>query len=110
MTKPAVPAAGIVPPLSVSAGLLGYAILKGFTLAMQWRGYTVRPFTPQENTVVQTCAVAGAAIAFSAGFGSCITGAHTPLQAAFCSTGCMQITFNETQCARPLEHQSEMWG
>ena len=50
--------------------------LKGFTSLMQWRGYAVRPFTPQENTVVQTCAVAGAAIAFSAGFGSSITGTH----------------------------------
>ena len=66
--------AGVTPPMSVSAGLLGFAILKGFTAVLQWRGYQVRPFTPQENTVVQTCAVAGAAIAFSAGFGSSIPG------------------------------------
>lgn len=56
--------------MSVSAGLLGFAILKAFTALMQWRGHAVRPFTPQENTVVQTCAVAGGAIALASGFGT----------------------------------------
>ena len=66
-----------MPPLSVSAGLLGFAILRAFTLVMEWRGHAVRPFTPQENTVVQTCAVAGAAVAASAGFGDSIPGVFT---------------------------------
>ena len=66
--------AGLMPPLSVSASLLGFAILKAVTTLMQWRGYAMRPFTPQENTVVQTCAVAGASIVLSSGLGSAIPG------------------------------------
>ena len=53
---------GIVPSLNVSAGLLGFFFLRVWKAPVKNPG---RPFTRQENTVVQTCVVAAYGIAFS---------------------------------------------
>jgi len=53
---------GIIPSLNVSAGLLGFFLLRVWTAAVK---DPKRPFTRQENTVVQTCVVAAYGIAFS---------------------------------------------
>jgi hypothetical protein len=57
---------GIIPSLNVSAGLLGFFLLTSWTKLLDKAGVAgVRPFTRQENTVVQTCVVACSGIAFS---------------------------------------------
>ncbi|KAG5229502.1 metal-nicotianamine transporter YSL [Salix suchowensis] len=53
---------GLVPNLNVSAALLAFA------------GIVTNPFTRQENTIVQTCAVACYSIAVGGGFGSYLLG------------------------------------
>lgn len=65
---------GIIPSLNVSAGLLGFFFVKTWTKLMEKGGILKQPFTRQENTVVQTCVVASAGIAFSGGFGSYLLG------------------------------------
>jgi uncharacterized oligopeptide transporter (OPT) family protein len=57
---------GVIPALNVASGLLA------FFLAAAWRAAAGRlgfgrgtPFTRQENTVIQTCAIACAGLAFS---------------------------------------------
>ena len=54
---------GIIPTLNVSAALIAYVVLRGWTQALARLGVATRPFTRQENTVVQTCAVACYSIA-----------------------------------------------
>ena len=54
---------GIIPTLNVSAALIAFVILRGWTQALARLGVATRPFTRQENTVVQTCAVACYSIA-----------------------------------------------
>ena len=50
---------GFVPAMNVSAALLAFLALRGWTGALARLGAGAgRPFTRQENTVVQTCAVA----------------------------------------------------
>lgn len=50
---------GFVPTMNVSAALLAFLALRGWTGALSRLGVAgARPFTRQENTVVQTCAVA----------------------------------------------------
>ncbi|KAK1390261.1 putative metal-nicotianamine transporter YSL7 [Heracleum sosnowskyi] len=61
---------GIIPSLNVSAGLLGFFFIKIYTTVLEKSGFLKQPFTRQENTVIQTCVVATAGIAFSGGFGS----------------------------------------
>ncbi|XP_062222603.1 metal-nicotianamine transporter YSL2-like isoform X2 [Phragmites australis] len=67
---------GIIPTLNVSAALLGFLTLRGWTRALARLGLggggggAARPFTRQENTVVQTCAVACYTMGFGGGFGS----------------------------------------
>ncbi|MQL75773.1 hypothetical protein Taro_008157 [Colocasia esculenta] len=61
---------GIIPSLNVSAGLLGFFLIRSWTALLARVGLLQTPFTPQENTVVQTCVVATTGIAFSGGFGS----------------------------------------
>ena len=56
---------GVIPSLNVAAGLLGFAILKGYTSILNQFGLMKQPFTRQENTVIQTCVVASSVIAFS---------------------------------------------
>lgn len=59
---------GIIPSLNVAAGLLGFVGLKTLTLGLQKIGWPGRPFTQQENTVIQTTVVAGYSLAFSGRF------------------------------------------
>ncbi|TMX05897.1 hypothetical protein EJD97_000031 [Solanum chilense] len=61
---------GIIPSLNVAAGLLGFFFVKSWTGFMSQLGFSVKPFTKQENTVIQTCVVACYGLAFSGGFGS----------------------------------------
>lgn len=49
---------GLVPNLNVSAALLAFVFLKSWTKLLTKAGIVTKPFTKQENTVVQTCAVA----------------------------------------------------
>ncbi|KAL8199503.1 hypothetical protein R6Q57_013071 [Mikania cordata] len=61
---------GIVPSLNVAAGLLGFFLVKSWIAFVGRFGFSARPFTRQENTVIQTCIVACYGLAFSGGFGS----------------------------------------
>ncbi|XP_047046461.1 probable metal-nicotianamine transporter YSL16 isoform X6 [Lolium rigidum] len=65
---------GIVPTLNVSAALLAFLALRGWTHVLHRLGIASRPFTRQENTVVQTCIVACYTIGFGGGFGSFLLG------------------------------------
>jgi len=56
---------GIIPSLNVAAGLLGFFCVKSWTTFLQKFGFSVQPFTRQENTVIQTCVVACYGLAFS---------------------------------------------
>lgn len=56
---------GIIPSLNVSAGLLGFFLVKMWTKALEQVGVLNRPFTRQENTVIQTCVVSCSGVAFS---------------------------------------------
>ena len=49
---------GLVPTLNVSAALLAFVFLRTWTRILHKAGIGSKPFTRQENTVVQTCAVA----------------------------------------------------
>eukprot|EP00249_Psilotum_nudum_P019051 c27075_g2_i1 orf=94-2274(+) len=66
--------AGIIPSLNISAGLLGFFFIKGWTLLLAKLGIQSKPFTRQENTVIQTCVVASYGLAFSGGFGTYLLG------------------------------------
>ncbi|CAL0322974.1 unnamed protein product [Lupinus luteus] len=61
---------GIIPSLNVAAGLLGFFFVKTWTTFLYKLGFFTKPFTRQENTVIQTCVVACYGLAFSGGFGS----------------------------------------
>lgn len=61
---------GIIPSLNVAAGLLGFFFVKTWTGLLMKLGIFTKPFTRQENTVIQTCVVACYGLAFSGGFGS----------------------------------------
>ncbi|XP_020581393.1 probable metal-nicotianamine transporter YSL7, partial [Phalaenopsis equestris] len=74
---------GIIPSLNVSAGLLGFFFVKTWTKVAETCGFLKRPFTRQENTVIQTCVVACSGIAFSGGFGSYILGMSKQVSAGF---------------------------
>lgn len=65
---------GLVPTLNVSAALLSFVLLRSWTKMLHKFGVVVAPFTPQENTVVQTCAVACYSISVGGGFGSFLLG------------------------------------
>ncbi|KAJ3690168.1 hypothetical protein LUZ61_019332 [Rhynchospora tenuis] len=65
---------GVIPSLNVSAGLLGFFFVKTWTTALERTGLLRQPFTRQENTVIQTCAVAAYGIAYSGGFASYLLG------------------------------------
>ncbi|CAA6663332.1 unnamed protein product [Spirodela intermedia] len=75
---------GLVPTLNVSAALLAFVFLKSWTKLLHRAGVVSTPFTRQEVTVVQTCAVACYTIAVgssvtritrnAAGFGSYLLG------------------------------------
>lgn len=64
---------GINPNLNVAAALLAYLIIQTWTKFLKKIGMSSSssvPFTQQENTMIQTCAVACYTIAMSGGFGS----------------------------------------
>ncbi|CAL4953835.1 unnamed protein product [Urochloa decumbens] len=65
---------GIIPSLNISAALLGFFLLKAWTGLLGQMGVPHRPFTRQENAVVQTCVVACASMTYSGGFGSYLLG------------------------------------
>ncbi|KAL6005675.1 Metal-nicotianamine transporter ysl3 [Asimina triloba] len=65
---------GLVPSLNVSAALLAFVFLRTWTKMLRKAGILSKPFTRQENTVVQTCAVACYSIAVGGGFGSYLLG------------------------------------
>jgi len=65
---------GLSPTMNVSAALLAFLALRGWTRALGRLGIACRPFTRQENTVVQTCVVACYTIAYGGGFGSFLLG------------------------------------
>lgn len=56
---------GIIPSLNVAAGLLGFFFVKSWTKILSQLGLVVKPFTKQENTVIQTCVVACYGLSFS---------------------------------------------
>lgn len=49
---------GLVPNLNVSAALLSFVFIRTWTKLLHKAGIVTTPFTRQENTIVQTCAVA----------------------------------------------------
>jgi hypothetical protein len=56
---------GLVPNLNVSVALLGFVFIKLWTKILEKANIVSTPFTRQENTIIQTCAVA----CYSASFG-----------------------------------------
>lgn len=54
---------GLVPNLNVSAALLAFVFIRTWTKLLHKAGFTTTPFTRQENTIIQTCAVACYSIA-----------------------------------------------
>lgn len=56
---------GIIPSLNISAGLLGFFFIRMWTAISSKLGLFTKPFTRQENTVIQTCVVSCYGLAFS---------------------------------------------
>ncbi|PON73554.1 Oligopeptide transporter [Parasponia andersonii] len=65
---------GIVPHFNVSAALLAFVFIRTWTKVVQRLGYQAKPFTRQENTIIQTCSVACYSIAVGGGFASYLLG------------------------------------
>ncbi|EOY23906.1 YELLOW STRIPE like 1 isoform 3 [Theobroma cacao] len=65
---------GMVPNLNVSAALLAFVFIRTWTKVVQKAGFMSKPFTRQENTMIQTCAVACYSIAVGGGFASYLLG------------------------------------
>ncbi|KAL3650581.1 Metal-nicotianamine transporter ysl3 [Castilleja foliolosa] len=65
---------GLVPNLNVSAALLAFVFIRTWTKLLQKAKFVTTPFTRQENTVIQTCAVACYSISVGGGFGSYLLG------------------------------------
>ncbi|KAG6633863.1 hypothetical protein CIPAW_12G077800 [Carya illinoinensis] len=63
---------GVVPNLNISAALLGFLFIRTWLKVLEKSGFVSKPFTRQENTMIQTCAVACYGIANGGGFGSYI--------------------------------------
>ncbi|KAG7588787.1 Oligopeptide transporter OPT superfamily [Arabidopsis suecica] len=58
---------GIIPSLNVAADLLGFFFVKSWTGFLSKFGFSSKPFTKQENTVIQTCVVSCYGLAYSRG-------------------------------------------
>ena len=54
---------GLSPNLNVSAALLGFVVIRTWNKILQKFGFCPAPFTKQENTMIQTSAVACYSIA-----------------------------------------------
>ncbi|KAL8049382.1 hypothetical protein ABFX02_06G017700 [Erythranthe guttata] len=65
---------GLVPNLNVSAALLAFVFVRAWTKLLEKANFTTTPFTRQENTIIQTCAVSCYSIALGGGFGSYLLG------------------------------------
>ncbi|KAK7278315.1 hypothetical protein RJT34_23342 [Clitoria ternatea] len=65
---------GMVPNLNVSAALLAFVFIRSWTKVLHKAGFVCKPFTRQENTIIQTCAVACYSIAVGGGFASYLLG------------------------------------
>lgn len=61
---------GLVPNLNVSAALLAFVFIQTWEKMLRKAGFASVPFTKQENTMIQTSAVACYSIAVGGGFGS----------------------------------------
>ncbi|GLT71922.1 hypothetical protein SLA2020_439040 [Shorea laevis] len=65
---------GVVPNLNVSAALLAFVFVRTWIKLLHRAGIVSKPFTRQENTMIQTCAVACYSIALGGGFASYLLG------------------------------------
>ncbi|KDP25199.1 hypothetical protein JCGZ_20355 [Jatropha curcas] len=65
---------GLVPNLNVSAALLAFVFIRTWTKILHKAGFVSKPFTRQENTMIQTCAVACYSISVGGGFASYLLG------------------------------------
>jgi len=65
---------GVIPSLNIAAGLLGFFFVKSFCELTKRFSWGKKPFTRQENTVIQTCVVACYGMAFNGGFGTYLLG------------------------------------
>ncbi|XP_044477474.1 metal-nicotianamine transporter YSL1-like [Mangifera indica] len=65
---------GWTPNFNVSAALLGFVFIRTWTKILHKAGYVSRPFTRQENTMIQTCAVACYSLSVGGGFASYLLG------------------------------------
>ncbi|CAN0840847.1 Metal-nicotianamine transporter YSL1 [Linum grandiflorum] len=65
---------GLVPNLNVSAALVAFVLIRAWTKLAGKLGYATKPFTRQENTMIQTCAVACYSITIGGGFASYLLG------------------------------------
>ncbi|KAJ8764930.1 hypothetical protein K2173_010395 [Erythroxylum novogranatense] len=65
---------GMVPNLNVSAALLAFVVVRTWTKLAHKAGYVTKPFTRQENAMIQTSAVACFSIAVGGGFASYLLG------------------------------------
>ncbi|KAJ6393446.1 hypothetical protein OIU77_022824 [Salix suchowensis] len=65
---------GLAPNFNVSAALLAFVFVRSWTKMLQKAGFVVKPFTRQENTMIQTCAVACYSLAHGGGFASYLLG------------------------------------
>ncbi|XP_042000527.1 metal-nicotianamine transporter YSL3-like [Salvia splendens] len=65
---------GLLPNLNVSAALLAFVVIRTWTTLLEKSNFTTTPFTRQENTVIQTCAVACYGLAYGGGFASYLLG------------------------------------
>ncbi|KAF2290572.1 hypothetical protein GH714_014480 [Hevea brasiliensis] len=90
---------GVIPSLNVSAGLLGFFLVKTWTKLLHRAGLLKQPFTRQENTVIQTCVVATSGIAFSGGFGSYL----------FAMSEAVAKQSTESNAARNIKNPSLGW-
>ncbi|GLU17581.1 hypothetical protein SLE2022_339420 [Rubroshorea leprosula] len=62
--------AGMIPHLNVSVALLAFIFIRTGTKVLKKAGIMSKPFTQQENTMIQTCAVACYSTAVGGGFSS----------------------------------------
>lgn len=65
---------GLIPNLNVSAALVAFVFIQTWTKLLHMANFASAPFTRQENTVIQTCAVACYSIGIGGGFGSFLLG------------------------------------
>nr|XP_024380047.1 probable metal-nicotianamine transporter YSL6 [Physcomitrium patens] len=86
---------GIIPSLNISAGLLGFFFIRMWTAISSKCGFFTKPFTRQENTVIQTCVVSCYGIAFSGGFGSYLLGMDQATHDKISAAGAGDIPGNE---------------